>query len=158
MTILNRVKELRARFNFSQSVLAEKVGVTRQTIAAIEKRDYVPSLLLALTICDVFQLKMEDVFVLNKEGKRMNRIGFSYIINVLYTALACWTFVEFYSVITELADIIKNEKFPFEVWFNGVPFILLFIGAIIVTIFIEFKRKNIRIYLLDVSIIISTRR
>ena len=60
---------------------------------------------------------------------------------MLYTALACWTFVEFYSVITELADIIKNEKFPFEVWFNGVPFILLFIGAIIVTIFIEFKRK-----------------
>ncbi|HDR8506298.1 TPA: DUF2178 domain-containing protein, partial [Bacillus cereus] len=51
----------------------------------------------------------------------MNRIVFSYIINVLYTALACWTFVEFYSVITELADIIKNEKFPFEVWFNGVP-------------------------------------
>ena len=40
----------------------------------------------------------------------MNRIGFSYIINVLYTALACWTFVEFYSVITELADIIKNEN------------------------------------------------
>ncbi|EJR52958.1 hypothetical protein IIO_05975 [Bacillus cereus VD115] len=69
MTILNRVKELRARFNFSQSVLAEKVGVTRQTIAAIEKGDYVPSLLLAFTICDVFQLKMEDVFVLNKEGK-----------------------------------------------------------------------------------------
>ena len=77
---------------------------------------------------------------------------------MLYTALACWTLVEFYSVITELADIIKNEKFPFEVAVNGVPFILLFIGAIIVTIFIEFKRKNIRIYLLDVSIIISTRR
>lgn len=70
LTILNRVKELRARFNFSQSVLAEKVGVTRQTIAAIEKGDYVPSLLLALTICDVFELKMEDVFVLNKEGGR----------------------------------------------------------------------------------------
>ena len=70
----------------------------------------------------------------------MNRIVFSYIINVLYTALACWTFVEFYSVITELADIIKT-KFPFEVWFNGVPFILLFIGAIIVTIFINSKEK-----------------
>ncbi|WP_433773206.1 DUF2178 domain-containing protein [Bacillus wiedmannii] len=72
----------------------------------------------------------------------MNRIGFSYIINVLYTALACWTFVEFYSVITELADIIKNEKFPFEVWFNGVPFILLFIGAIIVTIFYRIQKKK----------------
>ena len=72
----------------------------------------------------------------------MNRIGFSYIINVLYTALACWTFIEFYSVITELADIIKNEKFPFEVWFNGVPFILLFIGAIIVTIFYRIQKKK----------------
>lgn len=69
LTIYNKVKELRARFNFTQSVLAEKVGVTRQTIAAIEKGDYVPSLLLALTICDVFDLKMEEVFVLNKEEK-----------------------------------------------------------------------------------------
>ena len=40
----------------------------------------------------------------------MNRIVSSYIINVLYTALACWTFVEFYSVITELADIIKTRN------------------------------------------------
>jgi putative transcriptional regulator len=70
LTIFNKVKEIRARFNFTQSVLAEKVGVTRQTIAAIEKKkkgDYVPSLLLALSICDVFDLKMEEVFVLNKE-------------------------------------------------------------------------------------------
>ncbi|MGG2067151.1 MULTISPECIES: helix-turn-helix transcriptional regulator [unclassified Bacillus (in: firmicutes)] len=67
MSICNRVKELRARFNFTQSVLAEKVGVTRQTIAAIEKGDYVPSLLLALMICDVFSLQMEEVFVLQKE-------------------------------------------------------------------------------------------
>ncbi|WP_142327398.1 helix-turn-helix transcriptional regulator, partial [Bacillus thuringiensis] len=41
MTIFNKVKEIRARFNFTQSALAEKVGVTRQTIAAIEKGDYV---------------------------------------------------------------------------------------------------------------------
>ena len=44
LTILNRVKELRARFNFTQSVLAEKVGVTRQTIAAIEKDRHVHDL------------------------------------------------------------------------------------------------------------------
>ncbi|WP_242222384.1 helix-turn-helix transcriptional regulator [Bacillus cereus group sp. BfR-BA-01380] len=67
LTIYNRVKELRARFHFSQSILAEKVGVTRQTIAAIEKGDYVPSLLLALMICDVFGMQMEEVFVLQKE-------------------------------------------------------------------------------------------
>ncbi|WP_369899570.1 helix-turn-helix transcriptional regulator [Bacillus manliponensis] len=69
MLICNRVKEIRARYNFTQSVLAEKVGVTRQTIAAIEKGDYVPSLLLALTICDVFDLKVEDLFILKKEEK-----------------------------------------------------------------------------------------
>lgn len=69
MLICNRVKEIRARYNFTQSVLGEKVGVTRQTIAAIEKGDYVPSLLLALTICDVFDLKVEDLFILKKEEK-----------------------------------------------------------------------------------------
>lgn len=62
MTIINKVRELRARFQLSQGALAEQAGVTRQTIAAIEKGDYVPSLLLALTICDAFQMKMEDVF------------------------------------------------------------------------------------------------
>ncbi|MGY4670787.1 DNA-binding XRE family transcriptional regulator [Bacillus subtilis] len=44
----NKVKELRARFGYSQEKLGETVGVTRQTVAAIEKGDYVPSLLLAL--------------------------------------------------------------------------------------------------------------
>ena len=65
--IENKVRELRARFQFSQGALAERAGVTRQTIAAIEKGDYVPSLLLALTICDVFQMKMEDVFWLEEK-------------------------------------------------------------------------------------------
>jgi len=43
--------------------------VTRQTIAAIKKGDYVPSLLLAMSICDVFDLKMEEGFILNKEDE-----------------------------------------------------------------------------------------
>ncbi|MFD3448411.1 helix-turn-helix transcriptional regulator [Microbacteriaceae bacterium 4G12] len=67
MGIDNRVKELRARFDFTQGALAERVGVTRQTIASIEKGDYVPSLLLALTICEVFQMRMEEVFWLGKK-------------------------------------------------------------------------------------------
>ena len=145
MTILSRVKELRARFNFSQSVLAEKVGVTRQTIAAIEKGDYVPSLLLALTICDVFQLKMEDVFVLNKEGKRMNKLAVSYIVNVMRFVIACWAFIELYYAWIELANIIETEKFPFEVTINMIPLGLLIIVAIITSIFINFKRRNIKL-------------
>jgi len=71
LSIENKVRELRARFQFSQGVLAERTGVTRQTIAAIEKGDYVPSLLLALTICNVFQMKMEDVFWLVEKEERV---------------------------------------------------------------------------------------
>jgi putative transcriptional regulator len=67
MELQNRVKELRARFDLTQGMLADQVGVTRQTIAAIEKGDYTPSLLLGLKICEVFQLKMEEVFWL-REG------------------------------------------------------------------------------------------
>lgn len=70
MELQNRVKELRARFDLTQVMLAELVGVTRQTIAAIEKGDYTPSLLLALKICEVFESKMEDVFWLKgRSGK-----------------------------------------------------------------------------------------
>ena len=64
----NRVKELRARFNLTQEMLAVQVGVTRQTIASIEKGDYTPSLLLALKICEVFHSKMEDIFWLGESG------------------------------------------------------------------------------------------
>ncbi|GIN56695.1 putative HTH-type transcriptional regulator YgzD [Lederbergia ruris] len=70
MIMQNRVKELRARFRYSQTDLADRVGVTRQTIAAIEKGDYAPSLLLGLSICKVFDLPMEDVFwLVEKEEK-----------------------------------------------------------------------------------------
>lgn len=71
MVIQNRVKELRAKHGYSQSDLAERVSVTRQTIAAIEKGDYVPSLLLGLLLCEVFHLPMEEIFWLKKmEGEK----------------------------------------------------------------------------------------
>jgi len=63
----NRVKELRARHDLTQGELGDKVGVTRQTIAAIEKGDYIPSLLLALNVCQTFNLPMEQVFWLQEE-------------------------------------------------------------------------------------------
>ena len=58
----NRIRELRARFDLTQEELAEKVGVTRQTILAVEKNKYLPSLLLAVKIARVFNKKVEDVF------------------------------------------------------------------------------------------------
>ncbi|SMO71953.1 helix-turn-helix transcriptional regulator [Melghirimyces algeriensis] len=66
MQLSNRIRELRARFQWTQQHLASKVGVTRQTIAAIEKGDYVPSLLLAMKICLEFQLPVEEVFQIEK--------------------------------------------------------------------------------------------
>ncbi len=46
----------------TQQALADKVGVTRQTIVAIEKGNYSPSLELAFRICRIFDTPLEDVF------------------------------------------------------------------------------------------------
>lgn len=62
MEIKNRIKELRARSNLTQKDLSEKVGVTRQTIIALEKGTYVPSLLLAMNIAEVFKEPVEQIF------------------------------------------------------------------------------------------------
>lgn len=62
MEIKNRLKELRARSNLTQKDLSEKVGVTRQTIVSLEKGTYVPSLLLAMNISEVFQEPIEKIF------------------------------------------------------------------------------------------------
>ena len=66
----NRLKELRARFDLTQEELAQKVGVTRQTIIAIEGKRYNPSTLLALKIAEVFDLPLEEVFWLKDKGER----------------------------------------------------------------------------------------
>lgn len=58
----NRIKELRARENLTQSDLARKVGVRRETIVFLEKDKYNPSLKLAYDIARVFGKKIEEVF------------------------------------------------------------------------------------------------
>jgi len=60
--IMNNIKVLRAGKGMTQEDLAEKAKVTRQTIIAIEKGKYVPSLELAFKICKVFDKKIEEVF------------------------------------------------------------------------------------------------
>ena len=59
----NRIKELRARNDLTQSDLARKVGVRRETIVFLEKDKYNPSLKLAHDIAQVFGMKIEEVFV-----------------------------------------------------------------------------------------------
>jgi putative transcriptional regulator len=59
----NKLKVFRAMHDLTQEVLADKLRVTRQTILAIEKGKYDPSLELAFKIADVFDVKIEDVFL-----------------------------------------------------------------------------------------------
>ena len=63
----NRVKELRARHNFTQSDLGKFVGVTRQTIAFIEKGEFSPSITLALKISKELKEPIEKIFWLEED-------------------------------------------------------------------------------------------
>ena len=58
----NRLKVLRAERDWSQQDLAERLGVSRQSVNAIEKGRYDPSLPLAFSIAEVFDLAIEDIF------------------------------------------------------------------------------------------------
>ena len=69
MEIQNRVKELRAKHRLTQGELADHVQITRQTIVALEKGSYSPSLLLAWKISRVFGLSIEDIFLFEEEQK-----------------------------------------------------------------------------------------
>jgi putative transcriptional regulator len=60
--VKNRLRELRSERNWSQADLAERAGVSRQTINAIETEKYDPSLPLAFTLARIFKLKIEDMF------------------------------------------------------------------------------------------------
>jgi len=60
---MNKIKTLRAEKNMTQEDLAKEVGVTRQTIIAIEKNKYVPSLELAFKLSKFFEKKIEEVFL-----------------------------------------------------------------------------------------------
>jgi len=62
MTIQNNIKELRTKKNVTQEQLAEAVGVSRQTIGAIEKGNYIPSLLLAINLARFFDVSVEKIF------------------------------------------------------------------------------------------------
>ena len=61
----NNVKVQRAIANITQGQLAEKIGVSRQTINAIEAGKYVPSTVLALKIARLFDKSVNDIFELD---------------------------------------------------------------------------------------------
>jgi len=58
----NRIKVLRAEQDWSQQTLAQKIGVSRQAVNAVENGKHDPSLQLAFDIAKQFNLRIEDVF------------------------------------------------------------------------------------------------
>lgn len=64
----NRIRVLRAERRWSQQELALRIGVSRQTINAIENDRYDPSLGVAFALADAFGLPLEEVFVRGEEA------------------------------------------------------------------------------------------
>ena len=58
----NKLKVYRAMYDLTQEDLAQKLGITRQTVLSIEKQKYDPSLELAFKISNLFKVKIEDIF------------------------------------------------------------------------------------------------
>ena len=65
----NKVKLARVEVGLTQQQLAEKIGVTRQTISLIEKGKYNPTLKLCLDICYAVNKTLDEVFWIEKEDK-----------------------------------------------------------------------------------------
>ncbi len=65
----NRLRELRAARRWSQADLADRCQVSRQAINAIETERYDPSLPLAFTIANVFDLTIEEIFLPDQADK-----------------------------------------------------------------------------------------
>lgn len=63
----NSIKVERAKVNITQQELADKVGVSRQTINSIEAERYVPSTVLALKISNIFNTMVNEIFQLEKD-------------------------------------------------------------------------------------------
>lgn len=63
----NNLKVYRAMQDLTQEDLAKVLGVTRQTIIAIEKDKYDPSLVLAFKIAEFFNVQIEDIFIYKED-------------------------------------------------------------------------------------------
>jgi len=63
-TIYTTLTKTRTKSDMTQQELADRTGVTRQTIIALEKGNYIPSVLLAIKIARVFNSRVEDIFTI----------------------------------------------------------------------------------------------
>jgi len=69
--ITNNLKDLRKKHELSQEELADKLGVSRQSIIALEHGKYMPSLPLAVSMCNLFDSAFEDIFDFEREVNNM---------------------------------------------------------------------------------------
>lgn len=61
--VVSNLRQYRTQANLTQVQLADKVGVTRQTIIAIERGNYTPSILLALKLARALGISVEELFI-----------------------------------------------------------------------------------------------
>jgi putative transcriptional regulator len=69
-SIRNQIRELRALRGMTQQELADRIGLTRQTVIAIEQDKYSPSLETAFKVALVFGVSLEQVFQFEPKGRR----------------------------------------------------------------------------------------
>jgi putative transcriptional regulator len=62
----NRVADLRAEHGWTQADLAQRIGVSRQSVNAIETGKFDPSLPVAFRLAELFELTIEDVFTMDR--------------------------------------------------------------------------------------------
>lgn len=74
MKVINYIREIRKEKGITQIKMAEDLQVTRQTINAIEKNKYNPSLELALKLIAYFDLPIDDIFILEEDNKWIQKI------------------------------------------------------------------------------------
>jgi putative transcriptional regulator len=85
--VKNRLRVLRAELDWSQAELAERLGVSRQTVNAIETGKYDPSLPLAFSIARTFKRRIEEIFEAEltsvpKRGHQIHRLPIARTLNV----------------------------------------------------------------------------
>lgn len=69
MKLVNNLSRLRKEKGINQTDLGSMVGVSRQTISLIERGDYNPSVMVALSLAKVFDVSVEDIFILEEDDE-----------------------------------------------------------------------------------------
>ena len=133
MILKNRLKELRARDGLNQSELAKLAGVSRQSISLLERGEYTPSVIIAITIAQIFKEPVENVFSLVEGEEQSARYRFWRNVGIITVSGLIGGVIGF------LTEMFGSEK-PLEIqsFFSKEVLLLgsavLFLVAFILTI------------------------